>query len=363
MTAQTECGHLCPMTMTNASLASLKQRAGPARRLGAAHPVAQLRPQFPPARGEALRHHRHGHDGEAGRHRRARQHHARRAAAPTGSTRSPATNGSSRRRCRTPSSCWRRRRRGSTCFLMPRFLPDGTQNAIRIERLKDKLGNRSNASSEVEFHGATAWRVGEEGRGIPTILEMVTLTRLDCAVASTGLMRGGLAEAVHHVRHRSAFGKPLIDQPLMLRVLADMALDLAGGAGALAAARRGLRHGGGAAGGGGLCAADEPGGQILGLQERAGLPLRGDGVPRRQRLRRGQRAAAALSRGAGQRHLGGLRQRHGARRRARAEGRRRARPCARDDRRRARAGREGGGRRALRRAPRWPARTRARRAS
>jgi putative acyl-CoA dehydrogenase len=111
---------------------------------------------------------------------------------------------------------------------MPHFLPDGSVNAIRIERLKDKLGNRSNASAEVEFGGAGAWRVGEEGRGVATILEMVTLTRLDCAVASAGLMRSGFAEAVHHVRHRAVFGKALIDQPLMTRVLADMALDLLG---------------------------------------------------------------------------------------------------------------------------------------
>ncbi|HEX9904130.1 MAG TPA: acyl-CoA dehydrogenase family protein [Propylenella sp.] len=117
---------------------------------------------------------------------------------------------------------------GLTCFLMPRFLPDGTQNGICLERLKDKLGNRSNASAEVEFRNAGAWRVGQEGRGLATILEMVTLTRLDCAIASAGLMRAGFTEAVHHVRHRSAFGKKLVDQPLMQRVLSDMALDLAG---------------------------------------------------------------------------------------------------------------------------------------
>jgi putative acyl-CoA dehydrogenase len=116
---------------------------------------------------------------------------------------------------------------GLTCFLMPRILPDGTVNAIRLERLKDKLGNRSNASSEVEFDDATAWRVGNEGRGISTILEMVSLTRLDCAVASAGLMRAALTEAIHHSRHRAVFGKPLVDQPLMQRVFADMALDLA----------------------------------------------------------------------------------------------------------------------------------------
>ena len=92
-------------------------------------------------------------------------------------------------------------------------------------RLKDKLGNRSNATAEVEFDGATAWLVGEIGRGVPTIIDMVTLTRLDCAVASAGLMRIALAEAVHHTRHRKAFGAYLIDQPIMTRVLADMALD------------------------------------------------------------------------------------------------------------------------------------------
>ena len=115
---------------------------------------------------------------------------------------------------------------GLSCFLMPRFLPDGTVNALRFQRLKDKLGNRSNASSEVEFHGAHAWLIGEEGRGVPSILEMVTGTRLDCAVASAGLMRATLAIAIHHCRHRTVFTKPLADQPLMQMVLADLALDV-----------------------------------------------------------------------------------------------------------------------------------------
>ena len=118
-----------------------------------------------------------------------------------------------------------RAREGLTCFLVPRFLPDGRRNAIHYLRLKDKLGNRSNATAEAEFHGATGFLVGELGRGIPTIIDMVTLTRLDCAVASAGLMRIALAEAVHHTRHRRAFGDLLIEQPLMTRVLADMALD------------------------------------------------------------------------------------------------------------------------------------------
>jgi putative acyl-CoA dehydrogenase len=115
---------------------------------------------------------------------------------------------------------------GLSCFLLPRFLPDGTVNAVRLQRLKDKLGNRSNASSEVEFHGASAWLIGEEGRGVANIIEMVTHTRLDCAVASAGLMRLALATALHHCRYRSAFGRPLAEQPLMAQVLADLALEV-----------------------------------------------------------------------------------------------------------------------------------------
>ena len=115
---------------------------------------------------------------------------------------------------------------GLTCFLLPRFRDDGSVNGLRLQRLKDKLGNRSNASSEAEFTDAFAWRVGEEGAGIRTILRMVQLTRLDCAVASAGLMRMALAQAVHHCRHRRVFGKALYDQPMMRAVLADMALEV-----------------------------------------------------------------------------------------------------------------------------------------
>jgi putative acyl-CoA dehydrogenase len=115
---------------------------------------------------------------------------------------------------------------GLTCFLMPRFTPDGKVNEIHFQRLKDKLGNRSNASSEVEFTGAYAVRIGEEGRGVPTIIQMVSLTRQDCAIASAGLMRSGLSHALHHARHRSVFQKHLADQPLMRSVLADMALQV-----------------------------------------------------------------------------------------------------------------------------------------
>ena len=114
---------------------------------------------------------------------------------------------------------------GLSCFFLPRVLPDGTRNALRIQRLKDKLGNKANASSEVEFHGANVWLVGEEGRGVPQILEMGTMTRLDCSLGTSGLMRQALAQALNHTAQRSAFGKPLIAQPLMKNVLADMALE------------------------------------------------------------------------------------------------------------------------------------------
>ncbi|QBK05490.1 isovaleryl-CoA dehydrogenase [Hylemonella gracilis] len=122
---------------------------------------------------------------------------------------------------------------GLSCFFLPRVLPEalsgsttqGQHNALRIQRLKDKLGNKANASSEVEFEGALAWLVGEEGRGVPQILEMGTMTRLDCALGSSGLMRQALTQAIHHTRQRLAFGKALIEQPLMKNVLADLALE------------------------------------------------------------------------------------------------------------------------------------------
>ncbi|MEM8750121.1 MAG: acyl-CoA dehydrogenase family protein [Pseudomonadota bacterium] len=116
---------------------------------------------------------------------------------------------------------------GISCFLIPRLLPDGSSNGLQFQRLKDKIGNRSNASSEVVFKDALGTLIGEEGRGISTILEMVTLTRLDCAVGSAGQMRAAFAEALHHARHRSSFDKLLVEHPLMERVLADMALDVA----------------------------------------------------------------------------------------------------------------------------------------
>nr|WP_315396566.1 isovaleryl-CoA dehydrogenase [uncultured Duganella sp.] len=112
-----------------------------------------------------------------------------------------------------------------SCFFLPRYLPDGSRNQIRVQRLKDKVGNRSNASSEVEFTGAHAWLVGAPGRGIPTILEMGSHTRLDCVLGSAGAMRAALTHALHHARGRAAFGRPLSEQPLMQNVLADLALE------------------------------------------------------------------------------------------------------------------------------------------
>jgi putative acyl-CoA dehydrogenase len=114
---------------------------------------------------------------------------------------------------------------GLTCFLVPRVLPDGSRNTFRIQRLKNKLGNRSNASSEPEFDDTVAWRLGDEGRGVRTIIEMVMMTRLDCVIGSTSLLRACVAQAAHHARHRQAFGSYLIDKPLMRNVLADMALE------------------------------------------------------------------------------------------------------------------------------------------
>lgn len=116
--------------------------------------------------------------------------------------------------------------KGLSCFFMPRWLPDGTKNAIHIQRLKEKVGNCSNASSEVEFHQARGWLLGEEGRGVPTIIEMATYTRLDCSLGTAGLMRQAVAQAINHASYRVAFNKRLIQHPLMQNVLADLVLEV-----------------------------------------------------------------------------------------------------------------------------------------
>jgi len=198
MTAQTECGHLCPMTMTNASLATLKHApdllATWAPKILSRNYDRNFRP-FEEKRGltigMGMTEKQGGTDVRANTTR----------AEPAGENLYRITG--HKWFFSAPMSdaflVLAQAGEGLTCFLLPRVLPDGSTNAIRLERLKDKLGNRSNASAEVEFDGATAWRVGNEGRGISTILEMVSLTRLDCAVASTGLMREGLEEAIYHV--------------------------------------------------------------------------------------------------------------------------------------------------------------------
>jgi len=114
---------------------------------------------------------------------------------------------------------------GLTCFVLPRVLPDGSRNPIRLQRLKDKLGNRSNASAEIEYAGAIGWRLGDEGQGVKTIIDMVSMTRLDCVLGSAALTRAALTEAAHHVAHREAFGSVLAGKPLMQTVIADLALE------------------------------------------------------------------------------------------------------------------------------------------
>ena len=222
MASQVETGHLCPITMTRASVAALATQPD---LLAKTMPVIGTRsydPSFAPwwtKRGMTL-----GMgmtEKQGGTDVRANMTHAQRTADGYRIT--------GHKWFMSAPMCdaflvLAQAEQGLTCFFMPRFTPDGAVNAIQFQRLKDKLGNRSNASSEVEFVGAYATRVGEEGKGIRTIIQMVQLTRQDCAIASAGLMRSGLAHALHHARHRSVFQKHLADQPLMRAVLADMAL-------------------------------------------------------------------------------------------------------------------------------------------
>ncbi|MFH6784473.1 MULTISPECIES: isovaleryl-CoA dehydrogenase [Methylobacterium] len=222
--AGVESGHLCPMTMTSAAVAALA--AAPAHLAAWLPRIASRRydPSFRPwyekagvTLGMGMTEKQGGTDVRANTTR----------AAPTGGD-SYALTGHKWFFSAPMSDGFLvlgQAPGGLTCLLVPRHRPDGSVNALHLQRLKDKLGNRSNASSEVEFRQAFGWRIGEEGRGVPTILAMVQLTRLDCAVASAGLCRMALVLAFHHARHRRAFGKLLVDQPAMRRVLADLALD------------------------------------------------------------------------------------------------------------------------------------------
>jgi putative acyl-CoA dehydrogenase len=222
MASQVETGHLCPITMTRASVAALATQPD---LLAKTMPVIGTRsydPSFAPwwtkrgmTLGMGMTEKQGGTDVRANMTRAQRTADGYRITGHKWFMSAPMCDA---------FLVLAQAEQGLTCFFMPRFTPDGAVNAIQFQRLKDKLGNRSNASSEVEFVGAHATRVGEEGKGIRTIIQMVQLTRQDCAIASAGLMRSGLAHALHHARHRSVFQKHLADQPLMRAVLADMAL-------------------------------------------------------------------------------------------------------------------------------------------
>jgi putative acyl-CoA dehydrogenase len=222
MAAGVETGHLCPITMTRASVAALSAQPD---LLASAMPVIGNRaydPTFAPwttkrgmTLGMGMTEKQGGTDVRSNTTRGTRDGDAYRITGHKWFMSAPMCDA---------FLVLAQAERGLSCFFMPRFRPDGTVNAIQFQRLKDKLGNRSNASSEVEFFGAYGRRVGEEGKGIRTIIQMVQLTRQDCAIASVGLMRSGLAHALHHARYRSVFQKHLADQPLMRSVLSDMAL-------------------------------------------------------------------------------------------------------------------------------------------
>jgi putative acyl-CoA dehydrogenase len=220
--AQVEAGHLCPITMTRASVAALAMRPDLLARVMPVLSTRSYDPSFAPWRekrgmtlGMGMTEKQGGTDVRSNMTRAARDGSAYRITGHKWFMSAPMCDA---------FLVLAQADEGLTCFFMPRFAPDGSVNAIQFQRLKDKLGNRSNASSEVEFVGAYAERVGEEGKGIRTIIQMVQLTRQDCAIASAGLMRSGLAHALHHARHRSVFQKRLADQPLMQAVLSDMAL-------------------------------------------------------------------------------------------------------------------------------------------
>jgi putative acyl-CoA dehydrogenase len=222
MAAQVETGHLCPITMTRASVAALAEQPDLLSRVMPVLGTRSYDPAFAPwwtkrgmTLGMGMTEKQGGTDVRSNMTRAERDGGAYRITGHKWFMSAPMCDA---------FLVLAQAEEGLSCFLMPRFAPDGSVNAIRFQRLKDKLGNRSNASSEVEFHGAYAERVGAEGKGIRTIIQMVQLTRQDCAIASAGLMRSGLAHALHHARHRSVFQMHLADQPLMQAVLSDMAL-------------------------------------------------------------------------------------------------------------------------------------------
>ncbi|MCR6498561.1 acyl-CoA dehydrogenase family protein [Shinella sp. CPCC 101442] len=227
LTAQLECGHLCPLTMTSASVAALSASPQVQREWGRKILSRKYDSTNKPAmQKSAITIGMGMTEKQGGTDVRANTSSAERVGEGiyrlTGHKwfmSAPMSDG---------FVMLAQTREGIGCFLVPRLLEDGAGNGLRFQRLKDKIGNRSNASSEVEFSDTFGFLLGAPDAGIRTILDMVTLTRLDCALASSGIMRASLAEAVHHARGRNVFGKPLVAQPIMTRVLADMALDVAG---------------------------------------------------------------------------------------------------------------------------------------
>jgi putative acyl-CoA dehydrogenase len=222
---QAEIGHTCPISMTHAAVPALRHEPGLAARfeplLGSRRYDPGLRPPEGKAgllAGMAMTEKQGGSDVQAGTTR----------AVPSGGAGEYLLTGH-KWFCSAPMSdlflVLAQAPEGLTCFLMPRVLPDGTRNPMRLQRLKDKLGNRSNASAEVEYDGAFAWRVGEPGQGVRTIIEMVNATRLDCVLSSAAQIRQACATAVYYAGERRAFGARLADQPLMTAVLIDLALE------------------------------------------------------------------------------------------------------------------------------------------
>lgn len=222
MAAQVETGHLCPITMTRAAVGALAMQPDVLARVMPVIASRDYDPSFAPwsakrgmTLGMGMTERQGGTDVRSNMTRAVRDGDAYRISGHKWFMSAPMCDA---------FLVLAQAEDGLSCFFMPRFRPDGSLNALNFQRLKDKLGNRSNASSEVEFNDAYALRVGDEGKGIRTIIQMVQLTRQDCATASAGLMRSGLAHALHHARHRSVFQKHLADQPMMQSVLADMAL-------------------------------------------------------------------------------------------------------------------------------------------
>jgi putative acyl-CoA dehydrogenase len=226
MVAQVENGHMCPITMTRASVAALAIEPALAAELMPKITARSYDPAFRSWReksaitlGMGMTERQGGTDVRANRTRAVEDGEGYRISGEKWFMSAPMSD-AFLVLAQAPG--------GLTCFLMPRFRPDGRVNALHFRKLKDKAGNRSNASTEVEFREAYAQRVGDEDKGIRTILRMVQLTRLDCAIASAGLMRAALVQALHNARHRRVFGKFLADQPMMRSVMADLALELEG---------------------------------------------------------------------------------------------------------------------------------------